>query len=388
MHQILTINCGSSSIRFKLFDEKLKEIAKGHVDGIGLKTCKFSFNKANSDKNKEEEGVKIKDHQEAFELILEHFDKQSIGAIGHRVVHGGDKFKEPTVINRAVIKELEKISHLAPLHNPANIAGIIASTLTMPQAKQVAIFDTAFHQTMPEKAYTYAIPKVLREKEKIRRYGFHGISHEFVTNEAIKILKNKEAKIISCHLGNGQSITASVKGKSIDTTMGFTPLEGLIMGTRSGSIDPGIIFHLHQNLKMPCDKIAHILLKESGIKSLMNTSDMRDVYQASLKKDPKALMVLEILSYQIAKFCGGFAAALSSPPDAIVFTGGIGEHAFYLREKICKYLEFLGLKLDSKKNKLNAQTISTAKSKTKLLVIPTNEELLIAIKTKKALKLS
>lgn len=379
--KILVINSGSSSIKSTLFDfsksvskkETQTEIAKSLVDGIGLKSCKFTFNKLTKTTVKNSEKCRIVHHEAGVKLILETLlktkcikDLNEIVAVGHRVVHGGEKYTKPTLLNAKIIKEITRLSSLAPLHNPSNLSSIQACQKLLPKAKEVAVFDTAFHQTMPEKAYIYALPKEFYKKYQIRRYGFHGTSHKYVINEALKTLKKSlprlaAPKIISCHLGNGSSITASIGGKCIDTSMGFTPMEGIPMGTRSGSIDPGIILHLSNNLKFTPKEIDEILNHKSGLLALSQvSSDMRDIYAKSLKGNKEALFTLEILSYQIAKYCGGFAAAMHGV-DAIIFTGGIGEHAFYIREKVLSYLKFLHIK--------------------KTLVIPTNEEKQIAMET-------
>lgn len=386
--KILVINSGSSSLKSTLFEYKkeFKEIARSHVDGIGLKRCKFTFK--NTEKNIGHH-VEISNHEDAVKLVLNTLVKTAtikklneIEAIGHRVVHGGEKYKNSIKIDAKIIKDLEKLSVLAPLHNPANLASIKACKKLLAKAKQVAIFDTAFHQTMPEKAYLYGLPYELYKNHGIRRYGFHGTSHKYVVNQTLKLLKTKKAKIVSCHLGNGISITASLNGKSVDNSMGFTPLEGVIMGTRSGSIDPAIIFHLAREHKMKYEYIEEILNNESGLKGLSQiSSDMRDIYAKSLKKDPQALLTMEVLAYQIAKYCGAYIAALQGI-DAVVFTGGMGENAFYIRAKVCEYLEFLGLKLDKKRNEKNEQEISEKKSKIKVFVIHTNEEIQIAGETR------
>jgi acetate kinase len=256
----------------------------------------------------------------------------------------------------------------------------------LPKTKPVAVFDTAFHQTIPEKAYLYGLPYNLYKKNNIRKYGFHGISHKYITQETSKKLKKKNLKIISCHLGNGSSITASINGKSVDTSMGLTPLEGVIMGTRSGSFDPSIIFFLKENLKMDIKKINKLINEESGLKGISEiSSDMRNIYEEYLKKNERAILTIELLSYQIAKYIGAYAAAMNGI-DAIVFTGGMGEKAFYVREKTCEYIKFLGANLDKNKNKNSEEVISDKKSKVKILVIKTNEELQIAEETKALIK--
>jgi len=360
---ILTINSGSSSVKFQLFEgKKLNQIASGLVDGIGLPNCRFSF------KSKQKNlglPCKTKDHKEAIKLALDTLIQtktiksfKEISTVGHRVVHGGEKYIKPTIINSKVIKELTALAELAPLHAKANLSGILAIQKILPKTKQTAVFDTAFYSDMPDHAKLYALPSIYFEKHGIRRYGFHGINHQHVVSEALKILKNKKAKIVSCHLGNGSSITASVGGKAIDTSMGFTPLEGLPMGTRSGSIDPSIIFYLKDKLKMDLKKIEHLLNFESGLKGLSGiSSDMRDIYGAAQKGNPKAKLTIEILSYDIAKYIGAYAAALNGL-DAIVFTGGLGEKASYVREKALARLTHLG--------------------RPRILVIPANEGLEIA----------
>ena len=388
--KILVLNSGSSSLKFKLIKTGKTPIilSKGIIDGIGQKKCKFTFTSEEKDIG---QFLKIKNHDQAIDLLLTTLEKngpieslKEIDAIGHRVVHGGEKYTTPTKIDAKTLRDLESLSNLAPLHNPANIAGIKACKKILPRTPQIAVFDTAFHQTMPEKAFKYAIPEELYKKHGIRRYGFHGTSHKYVIKETLKLLKKKKAKIISCHLGNGSSITA-YDGKSIDTSMGFTPLEGLPMGTRAGSIDPGIIFHMEEHLKMSPSKVNEILREESGLKALYGKSpDMRKIYEASLQKDPEALKAIEILSYHIAKYLGAYTAALKGL-DAIVFTGGIGQNAFYVREQALAHLEFLGLKLDKRKNQKCETKISSKASKIKVFVIPTDEELQIAKETQTAL---
>jgi acetate kinase len=382
---ILTINAGSSSIRCKLIKlgKTPQTLATAHADAIGLKTCHFTFSSKNSNISDKQ---KINSHHEAIEKIIKELlssntikDKSEIKAIGHRVVHGGEKYSSAVKIDRRVVKEIKKLIPLAPLHNPHNLEGILACQKIFPKSKQVAVFDTAFHQTIPETAFLYGLPYSWYSKKGIRRYGFHGTSHKYVTNSAIKLLKKPKAKIISCHLGNGASITATLKGKSINNSMGFTPLEGVVMGTRSGSIDPGIIFHAAEKLKIPLAKIKHILNEESGLKGLFGkSSDMRDIRDAYYKKDPAAARTLEVFSHSVMHYVGAYIAELNGL-DALVFTGGIGEHAHYVRTLICNQLSYLGLKLDNKKNESDSLIISSAKSKIKVLVIPTNEELQIAL---------
>lgn len=388
--KILVINAGSSSIKSKLFEKKkdLEPLAKFHVDGIGLKQCKLIFKSENKNI-----GLKlpVKNHEEGIKLLLKTLldtktieSLKEIEVVGHRVVHGGEKYSEPVKIDARVIKTIDKLSALAPLHNPANLQAINACKKLIKHAPQIAVFDTAFHQTMPEKAYLYGLPYEYYKKHDIRRYGFHGTSHKYVIETAIKLLKKKNLKIISCHIGNGSSITASINGKSVDTSMGFTPLEGIMMGTRSGSIDPAIILHLQKELKMKPAAIDELLNNESGLKGFSEISpDMRDIYAKYKEKDPRAILTIETLSYQIAKYLGAYTAAMDGL-DAIIFTGGLGEKAFYVREKACSYLSHSGLKLNAKKNENCEQLISDNKSKIKVFVIPTNEEKEIALQALKA----
>lgn len=386
--KILSINSGSSSLKFQLFD-KTKSLAKGHLDGIAAKSCKFSYK---TNKKKIKQTLRIKNHEEAIEIALFTLTESKIlkslneiDAIGHRVVHGGETYKSPTLINSTVIKKINELANLAPLHNPANLKGIQACKKLLKKTPQVAIFDTAFHQTLDPKAYLYGLPYKYYTTNKIRRYGFHGISHKYVVLKAKKITRSNK-KIISCHLGNGSSITATLNGKSIDTSMGFTPLEGIIMGTRSGSLDPALIIHLQKTLKLSAKKIYKLLNEESGLKGISGIShDMRKIYAKSLKKHKRALLSIELLSYQAAKLIGSYTAALNGL-DAIVFTGGLGEKAHYVRKQICAYLTHLGLTLDTTANKKNALIISSANSKIAAYVIPTNEEKEIALQTANLLK--
>ncbi len=367
---VLVINCGSSSIKLTLFKalpkKQFEEIEHDYIE-------------------------RVKDHGASLKKFFKKFKKEkpeifkNIVKVGHRVVHGGEKYVKPTRINKTVIKGLKKLIPLAPLHNPANVAGIRGAMKLFPKATHYAVFDTGFHATLPEKAYLYSIPYELYKEDKIRRYGFHGISHEYVTGEAISYLKNKKGlKIISCHLGNGASLAASVDGKSIDTSMGFTPLEGIAMGTRSGDIDPAIIFYLANKKKKSLKKIENILQRESGIKGMSGlTNDLRDTRDAFFKrKNKRAERTMQIYCYKVAKYIGAYTAALNGV-DAIIFTATIGEKADYMRKWTCEYLSHLGVKLDNRKNRSCTdpkalKEISDKKSKVKVFVIPTNEALQIA----------
>ena len=379
---ILVLNAGSSSLRFTLFDDKLRPLYRGHADALGQKQSSFRF-QLGKDPEKQEP-VHLKTHQEALRHMLKKLKEQgldSIQKVAHRVVHGGEKFKKATPITATVLKEIERLSPFAPLHNPANLTGILAAQKALPKAKHYAIFDTAFHQSLPEHAFLYGLPYSLYKKQGLRRYGFHGTSHKFIASETAKLLKKRHLRLITCHLGNGVSLTAIENGLSKDTTMGFTPLEGPMMGTRSGSIDPALVLHLVQNAsflkKSSLEKVHHLLEKESGFLGVSEISaDIRDLWAK-----PKAAgtqRTFAIFSYQIAQHIAKLLPALSNTPHAIVFTAGIGTYAYYLRTQICEYLEFLGVRLNKRANEENQICISAKNSKIKILVLPTNEELQMA----------
>jgi acetate kinase len=341
--KILTINSGSSSIKYQLFDmPKAKIIKKGTIDKIG------------------EQGSRIKNHHQGIKIILKDID--NVAAIGHRVVHGADKFIKPTLIDKRVIAKIKQCARLAPLHNPANLTGILACKKLLKNIPQIAIFDTAFHHSLPDFAYTYGLPYAFYKKLGIRKYGFHGTSHEYVAQEAARILRRplEKLKIITCHLGNGCSIAAVKFGKSVDTSMGFTPLEGLLMGTRSGDLDPAVVIYLERKLKLSAEKIDDILNKQSGLLGVSGLSnDMRKLQQAAKKGNKRARLAIEMFVYRLRKYIGAYIAVLGGL-DAIIFTAGIGENQSQIRKKICSGL-FLNLK-----------------TKPKILVVPTNEELMIA----------
>jgi acetate kinase len=383
--KILVLNTGSSSLKFELFKKSKNptSLASGLIDRIGKPDCKLTFKSETKDIGIK---LKVKTHDQAVKEAIEILKKtgtieknSEITLVGHRVVHGGEHYQKPIKIDAKVIKAIKELASLAPLHNPANLKGITAAKKLFPKAKHAAVFDTAFYQTLPKKSYLYAIPKELYEKYGIRRYGFHGTNHQYVTETATKLLNNKkDLKIISIHLGNGSSITASLGGQAIDTTMGFTPLEGLPMGTRSGTIDPSIVLEIQKIKRLNPKKTDEYLNEKCGLLALSGiSSDMREIYGASLKKDPKALETIEYLAYKIAKQIGAYAAALNGV-DAIIFTAGMGEKAFYVREQACEYLTHLGIKLDKTKNRKNEQLISSTKSKSKVFVIPADEEYYIA----------
>ncbi|MGB9830245.1 acetate kinase [Thermotoga caldifontis] len=392
--KILVVNCGSSSIKYQFIDMNgEKVLCKGLAERIGIEGSRL-VHRVNNDKHVIERPMK--DHEEALKIVLEVLidpeigvikDLSEIDAVGHRVVHGGEKFASSVLIDDEVLKVLEENVHLAPLHNPPNIMGIKAIQKLLPNVPNVGVFDTAFHQSMPKKAYLYGLPYELYEKYRIRRYGFHGTSHRYVSRRAAEILGRDyyDFKVITCHLGNGASIAAIRHGKSIDTSMGFTPLEGLVMGTRCGDIDPAIVIYLQQNLGMSVEKVYDLLNKKSGMLGLTKnlSSDMRDIEDAAQAGNEIAQLALDIYIYRIAKYIGAYAAAMNGV-DAIVFTAGVGENSPYVREKVCEYLGFLGVKIDRQLNDVKGveRIISTPDSKVAVLIVPTNEELVIARDTK------
>lgn len=386
--KILVLNSGSSSLKYKLFDMNTEQaLISGHIDGIGLDRCVVKIKIGEVEEEKKE---LIKDHVDAVILAFKSLKQKKIirsyneiDAIGHRVVHGGEKYSKPTLIDDKVIKEIELLFDLAPLHNPPNLAGILACRKMLPKTPQVAIFDTAFHQTMPPEAYLYGLPYQLYEKYKIRKYGFHGTSHKYVSEQAIRLLGKRESNIITCHLGNGASITAVKNGKSIDTTMGFTPMDGLVMGTRVGEMDSDIPLYLIRDKGFKLNEVEEILNKKSGLLGISGlTQDVRDLWKASLKGNKRAKLALSLFAFRTAFFIGGYIALLGGL-DALVFSAGIGEHAWHVRRDICRYLTSFGVEMDEKLNKKNtAVIISKPSSKVKIYVIPTNEELQIARETK------
>ncbi|MGN0278529.1 MAG: acetate/propionate family kinase [Lachnospiraceae bacterium] len=391
---ILVINCGSSSLKFQLIDavtEKL--IAKGLCERIGIEGSQLVYQPAG--KGKLKTVTPMEDHTQAIKLVLEALtdkengvvkDLSEIGAVGHRIVHGGEKFAASTLITEEVIAAITECNELAPLHNPANLIGIAACKELMPDTPMVAVFDTAFHQTMPQEAYLYGIPYEYYEKYKIRRYGFHGTSHSYVSKKAAEVLEQKyeDLKLIVCHLGNGASVSAVQNGKCIDTSMGLTPLEGLIMGTRSGDIDPAIIEFLAHKEGKSIDEIMTILNKKSGVLGLSDnfSSDFRDLEDAYLEGQEASVRTMEAFAYRVAKYIGAYVAAMNGV-DGICFTAGLGENSPLIRNLICKRLGYLDITLDEDQNGKRGEdlVITTPDSKTKVLVIPTNEELAIARET-------
>lgn len=389
--KVLVINCGSSSLKYQLIDGQTENVlAKGLCERIGIKGGVLTHESQRIDKVKV--NVEMANHEVAFALVIEKLldskdgvikSLDEIGAVGHRIVHGGERFAASILLTEEVLKEVESCSSLAPLHNPANLTGIYACMEQMPKVPMVGVFDTAFHQTMPPKAYLYGIPYDYYEKYRIRRYGFHGTSHKYVSNRAAEILNknSSELKTIVCHLGNGASICAVDGGKSVDTSMGFTPLEGLIMGTRSGSLDPAIIEFIAREENKSVDEIINMLNKESGILGLSNglSSDFRDMVQASKEGNEQALIALETYAYRVSQYIGSYAIAMGKV-DVIAFTAGVGENNIEVRRLICQYLSFFDTTIDLVKNEIRGEEliISTPESKVTVMIVPTNEELAIA----------
>lgn len=399
--KILVINTGSSSIKYQLFNmENQKVLCSGIVERIGEEhgTLSHKIYKKNGEPlTREYEGY-IGDHQTGFKHIVDYLineefgvinDRSEISAVGHRVVHGGETFKAPTVINEDVIEAITRNIPLAPLHNPSNLTGIEVAISVFPDSKQVAVFDTAFHQSIPPYAFMYALPYDLYEKERVRRYGFHGTSHAYVSEKCAEYLKSPlgQLNMITIHLGNGASIAALKNGQCVDTSMGMTPLEGLVMGTRTGDVDPALPFYLANYLHMSLKEIDNLLNKESGLKGLCGTNDMREVFTKRDNGDKRARLALDIYTYRIKKYIGSYYAALGTL-DAIVYTAGIGEHSPDIRKFSCAGLENMGIQIDDEKNnsyKNGISEISATDSRVKVFVIPTNEELRIAQETKKIL---
>lgn len=392
--KILVINCGSSSLKFQLIDSDTEAvIAKGLCERIGIEGSKLIYTPAGGEKQEIDEPME--DHKKAVSLVIDALTDKNTGvlsslseidAVGHRLVHGGEKFASSTLINEEVIAAITECNDLAPLHNPANLIGIRACQELMPNTPQAGVFDTAFHQTMPEEAYLYGIPYEYYEKYRIRRYGFHGTSHSYVSKRAAEMLGKsyEDAKIIVCHLGNGASVSAVKNGRCVDTSMGLTPLEGLMMGTRSGDIDPAIIEFLAHKEGKSIDDIMSILNKKSGMYGLSGylSSDSRDLQSACAEGKPEGIRTIKTYCYRVAKYIGAYTAAMNGV-DAICFTAGIGENSAETRAAVCEYLGYLGIAIDSDQNKKRGEdvVISTEDSRVKVMVIPTNEELAIARET-------
>ena len=396
--KVLVINCGSSSLKYQLIDmETENSLAQGLVERIGIEGSVLTQKVEGKDKYIVK--TPMKNHKEAIEIVLkalvddEHGVIKSmdeITAVGHRVVHGGEKYASSVLITEEVKKSIEECYKLAPLHNPPNMIGIEACEELMPNTPMVAVFDTAFHQTMPKEAFLYALPYELYTENGIRKYGFHGTSHMYVSNKVAEVMGKdiKDLKIVTCHLGNGASLCAVKNGVSIDTTMGFTPLDGIVMGTRSGSIDPAIVLYLLNELKYSAEDVNTLLNKKSGVLGISGvSSDFRDIEDAAAKGDERAILALDIYHYRIRTQIGAYAAAMGGV-DAIVFTAGVGENGPETREACLEGLEFLGVKVDKEKNNVRGKVreISTEDSTVKAFVIPTNEELVIARDTKNLVK--
>ena len=391
---VLVINCGSSSLKFQLINSSSEEvIAKGLCERIGIEGSQMTYTPAGGEKY--EVKTPMEDHRSAIRLVLDALADQDrgvvesldeIGAVGHRIVHGGENFAASTLITDEVIKAIEECNDLAPLHNPANLIGIRACQELMPKTPMVAVFDTAFHQTMPQEAFLYGLPYRYYEDYKVRRYGFHGTSHSYVSRRAADVLgKDYGAlKIIVCHLGNGASVSAVKNGKCVDTSMGLTPLEGLIMGTRSGDIDPAIIEFLCNKENKTVQEILNVLNKESGVFGMSGafSSDFRDLEKAYRAGEAFAIRTMQTFAYRVAKYIGAYTAAMNGV-DAICFTAGIGENSPFIRTMISSYLGYLGITMDEDANAKRGEeiVISTPESATKVLVTPTNEELAIARET-------
>ena len=390
---ILVINAGSSSLKYQLLNPETQEVlAKGLCERIGI-DGKFTYKPTGKEAVKEAD-VAMPTHSEAIQAVLNALvdpangviaSMDEIGAVGHRVVHGGEKFASSVLITDEVMAAIEECNPLAPLHNPANIIGIKACQALMPNTPMVAVFDTAFHQTMPPVAYTYALPYEYYEKDKVRRYGFHGTSHKYVSQRAAAMLGKpiEELKLISCHLGNGSSVTAIDGGKSVDTTMGFTPLAGLPMGTRSGDLDAGILEYIMGKYGYDIKEMVSILNKKSGVQGVSGvSSDFRDLENAHKEGNERAGLAVDMFNYGVKKYIGAYAAAMGGV-DAIIFTAGVGENSASQRLAIASDLEFMGVKMDAEANSVRGKetVISAADSKVKVLLIPTNEELMIAMDT-------
>ena len=391
--KILVLNCGSSSIKYALYDmDTMSVMTSGGAERVGLDGAFVKVKLKNGEKKQIMHD--IPEHTEGVKFIFSLLTDPEIGviksldeidAVGHRMVHGGEKFNKSVLLNDEVLKVFEECSDLAPLHNPANLKGVNAVSELMPGLPQVGVFDTAFHQTMPDYAYMYAIPYELYDKYAIRRYGFHGTSHRYVSKRVCDFLgiDYNSTKIITCHIGNGGSIAAVKNGKCVDTTMGLTPLEGVMMGTRSGDIDGGAVSFIQKKLGLDADGISNLLNKKSGMLGIAGKSDMREVDAAAAEGDKKAILGLKMYYYRIKKYIGAYAAAMDGT-DIVVFTAGVGENQASMRSEVCKGMEWMGIKVDEEAN-LSARgiekVISTPDSKVKVVVIPTDEELMIATDT-------
>ena len=395
---ILVINCGSSSLKYQLINSETEDVlAKGLCERIGIDGI-LTYQPADGEKEKSEKAMPT--HTEAIKFVLEALTNEKtgvikslseVGAVGHRIVHGGEKFTASTVLTAETIKAIEECSDLAPLHNPANLIGVRACQELMPNVPMVAVFDTAFHQTRPKTAYLYGLPYEYYENYKVRRYGFHGTSHSFVSKRTAEIIGKpyEDCKIIVCHLGNGASISASIGGKCVDTSMGLTPLEGLIMGTRSGDVDPAVVQFICNKEGKDVNEVLNILNKKSGVLGMSGgiSSDFRDIEKAKEEGNHLAAVALDAFVYRVAKYVGAYTAAMNGV-DAIAFTAGVGENDKVTRKNVCEYLGYLGVKIDDEANNVRGERriISAPDSKVKVMLIPTNEELAIARETLRLVK--
>ena len=395
--KVLVLNCGSSSIKYKLYDmDSLSVMAAGGIEKIGLSGAFLKTKKPVEEKILNN----IPTHDEGLEMIFKSLTDpekgvlkslDEIDAVGHRMVHGGEKFNQSTILTDQVLEEFVACSELAPLHNPANLKGVKAVAELMPNMVQVGVFDTAFHQTMPDYAYMYALPYELYTKYHVRRYGFHGTSHRYVAQRVCDFLgcDIKDKKIISCHIGNGASVAAVKYGKCVDTSMGLTPLEGLMMGTRCGDIDAGAVTYIQKKLNLDADGVSNLLKKESGVAGFSGlSSDMRELEAAEQNGDPHAILTLKMYNYRIKKYIGAYAAAMNGV-DIIVFTAGVGENQYGVRSGVCQDMDWLGIKLDLAKNdsvRGDEAIISTPDSKVTVCLIPTDEELMVATDTMNLVK--
>jgi acetate kinase len=393
--KVLVLNSGSSSVKYQMVEpESQTFLARGLVERIGMAGAMLTHHP--HDREEVRLSGEILDHKVAIEYVLSILlsknhgvisNKNEITAVGHRVVHGGESFSASVLITSEVVREISRCMDYAPLHNPPNLKGIRATQALLPDACQVAVFDTAFHQTMPENAYMYGLPYVLYKRHGIRRYGFHGTSHLYVSQRAAAMIGKpvEELRLITCHLGNGASVAAVKQGRSVDTSMGFTPLEGLLMGTRSGDLDPAIVLHIMNKEELSMHEANTMLNKHSGIQGLSGlSSDMREIEQ-EYDDNPRARLAHDVFCYRLKKYIGAYTAAMGGV-DAVVFTGGIGENSSMVREHVCKDMEYLGIKLDDQKNtakEKSERALEASGSKVKVLVIPTNEELVIALDTMK-----
>jgi acetate kinase len=397
--KILVLNSGSSSIKYKLYHAKEGEdqfhaLCEGQADRIGIDGSTLAYEK--NDEGKEKTFIDLADHKVAIDAILKQITDaetgvlgslEELGGVGHRVVHGGEDFTASVVIDREVIKAIERNSMLAPLHNPPNLMGIKAMASLLPAMPQVAVFDTAVHQSMPKKAYMYALPRAQYTNYKIRKYGFHGTSHGYVSVKAAEALGKplEDLKLITCHLGNGGSLAAFMGGKSVDTSMGFTPLDGIIMGTRSGTMDPYVPLHIMESQELTPAQVSTMMNKQGGLLAISGKSDMRDNVEGAAAGDKDCQMAIDMFCYSIQKYIGSYVAAMNGV-DGIIFTAGVGENNAMLREKILENFTFLGLEIDKAANDANKTMLTTESSKVAALKIHTNEELVIALDTYNLIK--